>query len=68
LVVLKGGVTSAVCLQDSFEAQSAIVRGPVLPGVALWELAERSVRCLVVPGNVGSETTLVDLVEEALVR
>lgn len=66
LFVFKGGVTSAICLREGIGAAFGIVRGPVLPGVALWELHGAPGPCLVVPGNVGTEMTLLELVEQAL--
>jgi uncharacterized protein YgbK (DUF1537 family) len=70
VIVAKGGVTSAVVLREGIGADQAEVVGPVLPGVSRWA-AEwpdgRSVDYLVVPGNVGDDGLLADLVD-ALVR
>jgi uncharacterized protein YgbK (DUF1537 family) len=67
LVVLKGGVTSAVALRSGLHAKEADIVGPVVPGVALWRIREPHERsCLIVPGNVGSDELLVDLVDQAL--
>lgn len=67
LVILKGGVTSAIGLRYGLEAEAAEVVGPVLPGVALWHIREPFERsCLVVPGNVGEDRLLTDLVGSAL--
>jgi uncharacterized protein YgbK (DUF1537 family) len=64
LVVLKGGVTSAVVIKDGLGALEAEVVGPVLPGVALWQILEPDPRpVLVVPGNVGDDELLVRLVD-----
>jgi uncharacterized protein YgbK (DUF1537 family) len=64
LVVLKGGVTSAVALRAGLGASQADIVGPVLPGVALWQIVEPSPRSvLVVPGNVGEDDLLVRIVE-----
>lgn len=64
LVVLKGGVTSAVALKNGLGALEADIVGPVLPGVALWQIVEPDTRpVLVVPGNVGADELLVRIVE-----
>jgi uncharacterized protein YgbK (DUF1537 family) len=66
LVVLKGGVTSAVVLASGLGAREADIVGPVVPGVALWRIRDPEERaCLVVPGNVGPDNLLVELVERA---
>jgi uncharacterized protein YgbK (DUF1537 family) len=68
LVVGKGGITSAVTLQVGFAVSEADVLGPVLPGVSYWR-ADRDgavLDYLVVPGNVGDENLLVDLVRAVL--
>jgi uncharacterized protein YgbK (DUF1537 family) len=65
-VVVKGGITSAVTLRVGVGATAAEVIGPVLPGVSLWRARGRTaqnVDYLVVPGNVGDDALLVDLVE-----
>jgi uncharacterized protein YgbK (DUF1537 family) len=64
LVVIKGGVTSAVAIKDGLGALEADIIGPVLPGVALWQVVEPDpFQVLVVPGNVGDDELLVTLVE-----
>ena len=63
-VVLKGGVTSAVALREGLGAVQATIEGPVLPGVALWSIADPTPRSvLVVPGNVGDDGLLVRLID-----
>jgi uncharacterized protein YgbK (DUF1537 family) len=65
-VVVKGGITSAVTLRVGLGATAADVVGPVLPGVSFWRARCRegkNVHYFVVPGNVGSDTLLVELVE-----
>jgi uncharacterized protein YgbK (DUF1537 family) len=63
VVIAKGGITSAVTLLVGFGKSEADVLGPVLPGVSRWRA---SFDYLVVPGNVGDERLLVDLVDRAL--
>lgn len=63
VVVAKGGITAAVTLRDGFGADEADVVGPVLPGVSRWRA--RDLDYLVVPGNVGGDGLLVELVELA---
>ena len=52
-----------VTLVVGFGRSEAEVLGPVLPGVSRWRA---SLDYLVVPGNVGDERLLVDLVDRAL--
>lgn len=62
-VVTKGGITSAEVIRSSIGARTALVLGQVLPGVSAWSLSDRTGRelvCIVVPGNVGNEGTLVE--------
>jgi len=61
VVITKGGITSAVVIRDGLGAREAVVVGPVLPGVSLWRLPDNRA-CLVVPGNVGDDSLLADLV------
>ena len=71
VVVAKGGVTSAVTLQQGLGAMEADVVGPIVPGVSLWKVTnERGelVPYVVVPGNVGGDDLLADLVSRILAR
>ena len=63
-VVSKGGITSAVSAHVGLGARAAVVRGPLLDGVALWQVdGDRgSVPFVVFPGNVGTDRTLLDVV------
>jgi uncharacterized protein YgbK (DUF1537 family) len=65
VVVAKGGITSAVTLHVGFGLSEADVLGPVLPGVSHWRAQRDGIALdyLVVPGNVGDERLLVELVE-----
>jgi uncharacterized protein YgbK (DUF1537 family) len=69
VVLAKGGVTAAVVARDGLGACTAYVRGPLRAGVSLWELATREGERLpfvVFPGNVGSRSTLAEVVSELL--
>jgi uncharacterized protein YgbK (DUF1537 family) len=64
VVVAKGGITSAEVARTGLGSRSAVVRGQVLAGVSVWDLergARGSMPYVVVPGNVGDERTLVDV-------
>lgn len=64
VVIAKGGITSAVTLEEGLGAAEARVVGPVMPGVALWRpQVERNMSYFVVPGNVGPPSLLADLLE-----
>ena len=60
VVVAKGGITSCVTLRDGLGIGAAEVVGPMLPGVSLWRAGELDY--LVVPGNVGDDRLLADIV------
>lgn len=63
VVVSKGGITSAEVAATGIGATRAHVLGQILPGVSAWELEAHDGRRLlyiVVPGNVGGPTTLID--------
>jgi len=69
VVVAKGGVTSAVTLQEGLGAVEADVVGPIVPGVSLWEATDgrgERLSYIVVPGNVGGDDLLADLVSRIL--
>jgi uncharacterized protein YgbK (DUF1537 family) len=70
VVVAKGGITAAIVLREGIGADQAEVVGPVMPGVSRWAAAwpdGRPVDYLVVPGNVGDDDLLANLVD-GLVR
>jgi uncharacterized protein YgbK (DUF1537 family) len=62
-VIAKGGITSAEVAVRGLGARRARVRGQLLPGVSLWDLDldGRTLPYVVVPGNVGDDSTLVTL-------
>ncbi len=66
VVVAKGGITSAVTARVGFGAASARCVGPLVDGVALWSLDRPGGSVLpfvVFPGNVGSDSALLEVVE-----
>jgi uncharacterized protein YgbK (DUF1537 family) len=69
VVIAKGGITSAVTLLVGFRESEADVQGPVLPGVSYWRAGDdggAALDYLVVPGNVGDERLLLDVVDRVL--
>jgi uncharacterized protein YgbK (DUF1537 family) len=64
VVIAKGGVTSAVTARVGLGARTAMCRGPLVDGVALWDVGR--VPYVVFPGNVGSDDTLREVVEMIL--
>ncbi|MBT2550825.1 four-carbon acid sugar kinase family protein [Arthrobacter sp. ISL-65] len=65
IVIAKGGITSAEVARHGLSAKRAHVLGQVLPGVSVWSIdvsPEHAVTYIVVPGNVGSEDTLTNVV------
>jgi uncharacterized protein YgbK (DUF1537 family) len=61
VVLAKGGITSAVTARVGLGARTAICRGPLVDGVALWDVG--GVPFVVFPGNVGLDETLLEVVE-----
>lgn len=71
VVVSKGGITSAEIARVGLGARVATVLGQVLPGVSAWRLETpegEEKLYLVVPGNVGNPSTLVDVLAAVGVR
>lgn len=69
VIVAKGGITSAVTMREGVGADVADVVGPVLAGVSLWSACWTDgvpLEYLVVPGNVGGDDLLLDLVARIL--
>jgi len=61
VVIAKGGITAAVTLLTGFGADEAEVIGPVVGGVSRWRAG--GLEYLVVPGNVGDDELLAELVD-----
>ncbi|PTU22931.1 hypothetical protein P175DRAFT_0432414 [Aspergillus ochraceoroseus IBT 24754] len=67
-IIAKGGITSSDAATKGLRIQRALVVGQAAAGVPLWRCDEptsrhRGVPFIVFPGNVGSESTLCELVE-----
>jgi len=70
-VIAKGGITSAQVATDGLSADYAKVIGQLAPGVSLWHIQRNEeikgldgiIPYAVVPGNVGSDTTLLEIAE-----
>lgn len=66
VVISKGGITSAEVARTGLGATSAWVLGQILPGISVWQMVigdGRKIIYVVVPGNVGDEGTLIDVLE-----
>ena len=66
VVLAKGGITAHVTARIGLGARQGTVLGPLVDGVALWRLVAsdgRYVWYVVFPGNVGTDQTLLDVVE-----
>lgn len=66
-IIAKGGITSSDMATKGLKMKCATVVGQAAPGVPLWECYEDTskwsgIPYIVFPGNVGSETTLYDVV------
>jgi uncharacterized protein YgbK (DUF1537 family) len=70
LVIAKGGITSARLATDALGATDAHVLGQILPGVPVWRLRtpQGSPSYVVVPGNVGTDDTLRQILAQIQVR
>ena len=65
-LVAKGGITSSEVAQISLTTETARVAGQIAPGVPFWTLKDGArfpaLPYVVFPGNVGSDTTLAEVV------
>lgn len=61
-IVAKGGITSSDLASKGLSAEKALVLGPIIPGVPVWQMDAASkfpgISYVVFPGNVGDETAL----------
>lgn len=64
-IVAKGGITSSDLASKGLLAERATVLGPVIPGVPVWKMDEKSkfpgVLYVVFPGNVGDHSALLEV-------
>lgn len=66
VVISKGGITSSEVARRGLGATQAHVLGQILPGVSIWNIDmgdNKSILYVVVPGNVGDERTLLEIVQ-----
>jgi len=65
-ILAKGGITSNDTAAKALGVQRAVVAGQIIPGVPVWRLGEDSrfpgMNYIVFPGNVGTETSMTDVV------
>lgn len=64
-LIAKGGITATFTAQIGLDAAYATVIGPVMTGISQWDIARLdapNVRYFVVPGNVGDDACLTELV------
>ncbi len=70
-VVSKGGITSASVARVGLGAERALIRGQIVPGVSVWEVTTpegHDILYVVIPGNVGDASTIVDVLEAVGIR
>lgn len=63
-LIVKGGISSAQVATDGLSSTHAWVRGQLAAGISLWDLTlvdGRQLPYAVIPGNVGNDTTLVEI-------
>jgi uncharacterized protein YgbK (DUF1537 family) len=64
VIVSKGGITSAEVARNGVGATRARVRGQIAPGISVWDVDADGPRIqVVVPGNVGDDGALVDVMK-----
>ena len=65
--VAKGGITSSDLATKGLGVRRAMVRGPILPGVPVWETGDDTkfpgIPYIVFPGNVGGAESLLEVVQ-----
>lgn len=67
-IIAKGGITSSDVGTNGLQVKRAIVAGQIAPGVPVWQTGGDSkfpnIPYVIFPGNVGSSTTLREVVAE----
>jgi len=65
LIIAKGGITSSDLAAKALSAEKAWVLGPVIPGVPVWLIDDKSkfpgIIYVVFPGNVGDDRSLLEV-------
>jgi len=65
LIIAKGGITSSDLVAKALSAEKAWVLGPVIPGVPVWLMDDKSkfpgIIYVVFPGNVGDDSSLLEV-------
>jgi uncharacterized protein YgbK (DUF1537 family) len=66
-LIAKGGITSSDVGTNGLEVKRAVVAGQIQPGIPVWKTGNESkfpgMPYIVFPGNVGSKTSLREVVE-----
>lgn len=66
-IVAKGGITSSDIGTKALRVRRAMVLGQICPGIPVWKTGAESrfpgIAYVIFPGNVGTETTLREVVE-----
>lgn len=62
-IITKGGITSSDIATKALGVTKATVSGQIKPGIPVWQ-TNKNLSYIVFPGNVGSETTLREIIEQ----
>lgn len=66
-IIAKGGITSSDIGTKALRVKKALVLGQILPGIPVWQIQQESkfpgLAYVIFPGNVGSDTALLEAVE-----
>lgn len=62
-VVAKGGITSYDVAKKGLKMRQAVIKGQIRKGIPVWAIESGSV-LTIVPGNVGKEETLTEIIQE----
>ena len=69
-IIAKGGITSSDVGVKALRVKKALVAGQAAAGVPVWKTGPESkfpgLAYVIFPGNVGTETTLKEIVEELI--
>lgn len=71
-IIAKGGITASDIAVKALHVKKALIMGQIYPGIPVWKLGDDSrysgVPYIVFPGNVGTKTTLRDIVSTLLLE